>query len=1071
MADQPADNRLSHAAQCGGGGDVFADIGTRRIEGRGGELAPVLPPKLPDIGLSAVKEASGDSSGNWAVMAKVDDELELRQALDEMKERYAPYMRSLAPELAPMKRRKKLKQFLYRRQAREDREAFQRVLEGHGDWEEAQIPHYGGPLGQAVVYYRTTFEITQSELEIGSIFVRFKGVDYKALVFVNGTCLGSHEGFFAPFEFDCTDHVRLGDNVLVVQVENDFTFGSSETEEAPGERFEGDKLYAATGPGYDDPQYGWHHCPPGMGIYQDVYVEARPTVHIGDIFVRPMPEQESAEAWIEVFSRDRAALNIRLELAVHGYNFAEETVAWHSWQPESVVEVGLGDTFTKAKVKGDGTYRQPIKLLVAKGVNYFKVPLQLKQPRLWEPDTPWLYQLQAKLLDDREDVRDTESRTFGMRSFRQDMESEPKGKFYLNDREIRLRGANTMGHEQQCVMKEDWEQLLEDLLLAKLANMNFLRLTQRPVQEEVYDYCDRLGLMTQTDLPLFGVLRRNKFVEAVRQAEEMERLIRPHPCNILVSYINEPFPNAANKPHRHLDRQELERFFDAADIAVKLHNPDRVIKHVDGDYDPPSSSLPDYHCYSCWYNGHGMDIGLLHKGGWLPVREGWHYGCGEFGAEGLDYAEVMTAHYPPDWLPASGKEERWSPNAIIGAQTGRFHYFFYETPKGLEHWVAASHRYQAWATRIMTEAFRRDSRMNTFAIHLFIDAFPSGWMKTIMDVNRRPKPAYFAYREALSPLAVQLRSDRFAYWSDEGMKVEAWICNDTQLDYPGARLRYRLEAGGEVLACGSHEADIPLCDSRFQGYIETPPLHVSKRTTAVLRLQLADASGEPLHETTFEAAVWPKEREGADAATGYKDNRDNEGRRVAVVDNAGGKLPDWMRELGAVVPIELEEAGVGDVICIRSLEAYQEQKAEVLSLAESGATLLFLELPPGRWDLLGDTVDVRPCGMMPVHFVSRDTGHPLVDFAGTEDFRLWYHEREERIVPLLGTTFTAGGWQPVLTSGNRNDEGEWAPALAVAGRKIGRGQAWISQLELDGRVRHNPSAWLLANGLLTGADR
>ena len=41
----------------------------------------------------------------------------------------------------------------------------------------------------------------------------------------------------------------------------------------------------------------------------------------------------------------------------------------------------------------------------------------------------------------------------------------------------------------------------------------------------------------------------------------------------------------------------------------------------------------------------------------------------------------------------------------------------------------------------MTEAFRRDDRMNTFAIHLFIDAFPAGWMKTIMDVERHPKPA------------------------------------------------------------------------------------------------------------------------------------------------------------------------------------------------------------------------------------------------------------------------------------------------------------------------------------------
>jgi hypothetical protein len=54
----------------------------------------------------------------------------------------------------------------------------------------------------------------------------------------------------------------------------------------------------------------------------------------------------------------------------------------------------------------------------------------------------------------------------------------------------------------------------------------------------------------------------------------MERLVRSHPCNIMLTYINEPFPNVKNKPHRHLTRPELTEFFKGADIAVKLNNPD-----------------------------------------------------------------------------------------------------------------------------------------------------------------------------------------------------------------------------------------------------------------------------------------------------------------------------------------------------------------------------------------------------------------------------------------------------------------------------------------------------------------
>ena len=79
---------------------------------------------------------------------------------------------------------------------------------------------------------------------------------------------------------------------------------------------------------------------------------------------------------------------------------------------------------------------------------------------------------------------------------------------------------------------------------------------------------------------------------------------------------------------------------------------------------------------------------------------------------------------------------------------------------------------------MMTEAFRRDRRMTSFAIHLFIDAFPSGWMKAIMDVDRGPKPAYFAYRDALTPLMANLRSDRHAFFSGEEVRLEDWGYND-----------------------------------------------------------------------------------------------------------------------------------------------------------------------------------------------------------------------------------------------------------------------------------------------------
>ncbi|MFW5982642.1 MAG: glycoside hydrolase family 2 TIM barrel-domain containing protein, partial [Candidatus Brocadiia bacterium] len=695
------------------------------------------------------------------------------------------------------------------------------------------------------------------------------------------------------------------------------------------------------------------------------------------------------------------------------------------------------------------------------GVNYYRVNLAMPEHRRWEPESPWLYQLQARLHDEDGELLDTSAQQFGMRSFRMGRDEDREGRMYLNGREIRLRGANTMGFEQQDVMREDWDQLVDDILLAKVCNMNYWRLTQRPVQEEVYEYCDRLGLMTQTDLPLFGVLRRNQFCEAVRQAEEMERLVRAHPCNIMDTYINEPFPEARGKQHRHLAREELERFFSAADKAVYQANPDRVIKPVDGDYDPPAPGLPDNHCYCGWYNGHGVDIGRLHRGFWQQVKAGWMYGCGEFGAEGLEDAGLMRRHYPEEWLPQTPEEEaEWSPGEIVRAQTGRFHYMWFDAQQSVEDWVETSQEHQAWATRIMTEAFRRDERMNSFAIHLFIDAFPSGWMKAIMDVERRPKKAFYVYRDLLKPLIVSLRADRTRFFGGEMAAVEAWICNDTHKDHPGARLAYRVEMDEQTIGGGSTEARVPECSSRCQGKIqfELPP--VKERKTAVLRLALIDSAGTVLHHTCQELDVF------ADPEI------DLSSRRLVVVGSPSGPSARLVRALGAAPEMieEWDESAPdpsATTVLVDSVEDYHRLEKRLTTWVENGAVVVLVEPEEGEHRVAGTDIGVIPCGMGHRHFVSRATGHPLVQGFEPDDFKFWYDARVGYKTPLLETTFTAKGWAPILTSGNGGFKTDrWRKTLAAAELPRGAGRWRICNLRLADRIQDNPVAETFAQRLL-----
>ncbi|MCX7003746.1 MAG: glycoside hydrolase family 2 [bacterium] len=910
-----------------------------------------------------------------------------------------------------------------------DRRDIQRVEHGDGHWAPVTIPHYGGPIGRAAAWYRAVVTIPAGLFSLGALVLRCEGADYKSQVYLNGVCVGTHEGFFAPFECDITSVARRGRNVLAIRLENDAVCQGNDN---CGQKIDGDKIYAATGLGWDEPELGWHHCPPGMGLYGTVCVEARPALYVHDLWVRPLPEDRRAELWLEVMNTATTNVPLVITYSVFGQNFNARVCRDRA--KEAVPPAGPG-------------------------MNYYIIPVALPRFRWWDLATPWLYQAQVTVADPATGRRDTVVRQFGMRSFRQDTTQVPRGRFYLNGRSIRLRGANTMGHEQQCVLRGDMAQLRDDILLAKLCNMNFLRLTQRPVQREVYDMCDRLGLLTQTDLPLFAYLRRNQFAEAVRQAGEMERHVRAHPCNVLVTFINEPFPDAwRDVQHRHLTRHELARFFTAASAQVLVCNPDRVIKPVDGDYAPPGDGLPDYHCYTLWYVGHGLELGHLHAGHWMPMKKGWLYGCGEFGAEGLEDAGLMRRRYSPEWLPHTPADERdWTPARIVRAQTGDMAHVWFDRPQRLRDWVRLSQEYQAWAVRFQTEALRRDPRLISCALHLFIDAFPSGWMKTIMDCERRPKLAYFAYRHALAPLAVQLRADRWAWYGGEPLTADAWVCNDTHAVPHDARLVVQFERAGQVVYANEVPAAILPDDVVCQGILQYALPRVTAREHWTARIALRDARGTFLACNDGLFDVFPPPDRAPNNLTAVVLDAPGNGTGAALCRALGLRRLPWSA-LGRAQVILLEQWP-------------KDQRARHIAQAvKAGARAILLELAPGSYRIVDSTVTVEQAGMGDgFYFASRATGHALVRDFLPRDFWLWTDETTGLFAPLLFSVAHAEGWAPVLTAGNGGWGRAWIPALAAAEKHDGKGVWRLVQLRLRDRLTLNPVARAFAHRLVLPA--
>ena len=956
------------------------------------------------------------------VYKKPDSRAEMDMQIEALREYYAPFMQKLAPRPLNKRTALVLKDFQMRGQDEDDLADFSRVLSGAGEWEAITVPHYFGPTGNNVRYYRTTF-FMKKPTPHQSVWLHFDGADYIAEVFLNGSFLGMHEGFFSDFEFDTTPYLRDGENTLVVTVRNDYVYGGNQGPTTDACRLEGDKMYAATGYGYDDSETGWHHCPPGFGICEGVKIEIRDRVYISDMFVRPIVETSEFEVWCEIYNCDYIPLqNIKLSYSVYGRNFEETVLENYEYTPITLSNADRGDRIRVSDLTDENKKKDILKLTFHKGENLVKLRFPMKNPRLWSPDTPYLYEAQISLFTDGA-LRDTAACSFGMRSFTQDVTSEKKGMFYLNGKSIRLRGANTMGFEQQDVLRGDPDMLLYDMLMAKACNMNFLRLTQRPVQKEIYALCDEIGLMLQTDLPLFTVMRRTKFAEGIRQSEEMEKRIRSHPSAILITYMNEPMANGGNRPHRHLVREETDAFYAACDSAVRLLNPDRVIKHIDGDYDPPDNTLPDNHCYCTWYNGHGIDMGKLHRGYWLGVKEGWYYGCGEFGAEGLDPVPLMRARYPKEWLPATAEEEKiWTPAQIKDSQSGNMHYFYYDTQEKLEDWVRESHIHQSFGTKLQTEAFRRDPNMVTIAIHLFIDAWPSGWMKTIVDCERNPKPAYFAYMDALTPLMINIRSDRKTYFSGETVKTELFVCNDTHIISDGHKIRLELlKKDGSLALCGEYGATFGENSSFMQGEITFVAPHTDSREAYTLRAILVDKNGTVIH---------------------YCD-----------------EPVEFFR------PEEIAEP-TAMIVDAANLE---EEKDGLTEAARCGKTVIVNGLRPGEYQFGDIKIKVKSCGMRPLHFVSRKTGHPLTEGYTPYDFRLWYNDQADMITPMIRSTFIAEGAKPILTSGNSLRGSAWGqplyPALACAEFEFGKGKLIVNAVDLDSHLA-NPVARNFRNRLV-----
>lgn len=981
--------------------DFYANIATGGFSG----TESVLVDTIHYTDLPADKQLPWSNSLRYSFnpLKKIMTKNDMLLELTKLRNQYAPYLQNLAPPLQEKRKSIRIDSMQMRYETIEDQQDFSRLLRGSGKWQTVAIPCYHGPQGYSTAWYRKEITLSGDMFELPALMLHFNGADYYTDAFLNGHHIGFHEGMLDEFEFSMMKYARPGKNVLLIKMGNDYPMMGAEWP-----RRYGNKLSAANSPGWNSAIDGWHECPAGYGIYQNLYIETRSLPYISDIYCRPLVKESAVETWIELDRNDGHLDNdyiIRYKL--YGQNF-KETVFDN--KVDTILKVVSGNVLHKT---------------------FLKIPVE--SLRLWSPETPWLYQMQIELYDLKSGILlDSRKQQFGMRTFVISRESTPKGRMYLNGNEIRLRGANTMGFLQLDVMNRDWEQLTEDLLLAKLTNMNFIRTTQRIMPKEVYEYADCLGIMMQSDLPLFAYINQKQFPQILQQASRIERVLRNHPSVIMLSYLNEP---GSGYRSNSISKYAYKQLFEALNVVVHNENPDRAVKYVDGDVQSLSRLYSDIHCYNIWYDSDNSYLADMCRGAFMPVNRGWMYGSGEFGAEGLNSVGLMERLYPKNFLKTEG-DGSWSPQYITGCQTAGTYMHWFEKQTTMGGWVEESQKHQAWGVQKITRAYRRMSRMNSFAVHLFIDAWPNGWAKAIMDCERTPKKAWFVYRDALTPLAVQIETERNAFFGGERYPFQVWLCNDTQKQ-PDAVLKYTLEEKEKIINSGSIIASVPTIEegTRFQGFLPVTMPKVKKKTKIIIRVGLFNkVTNEAIHEENCVVWVSPA-------------IEDNTSRRIYLVGNntdAESIIKTFqLKNIVSEGKIEND-----DFIIVCDPVITDAVQAEIEKAVKQGATALLLKdalsekHPLFHLNLTVDTMDKS------YWIIFRNTNHLWLKGSCSTDLKYNYSSVKSIPYKHITRAFHADDLTPVLMNGDGMVAGE---------KKDGYGRWIVCSLKLNGMIETTPT--------------
>ncbi len=304
------------------------------------------------------------------------------------------------------------------------------------------------------------YEFTyKKDKDAPKVYLNFEGVDSCFFVWLNGNYAGYSQVSHSTSEFDVSGAIREGKNTLAVLVLKwcDGTYMEDQ-----------DKFRMS-------------------GIFRDVYLIKRPEAVLYDYFTTTKLLEHTAEVEIRARFLGNAANDVTVEI----------------WDAEGKV-VAAGHF--QERLSGEYTHT---------------AEFTLTEPRLWNPEEPYLYQI---VFDSGQEVV---TDRLGIREITCDGST-----IYLNGKKVKFKGVNRHDSDPVTGSAISLMQAEHDLKLMKEHNFNAVRTSHYPNAPHFYQLCDEYGffVISEADNESHGTqsqyLRSQEWEDVM---EQWNKRIADHP--------------------------------------------------------------------------------------------------------------------------------------------------------------------------------------------------------------------------------------------------------------------------------------------------------------------------------------------------------------------------------------------------------------------------------------------------------------------------------------------------------------------------------------------------------------